>query len=340
MGSRCSGATIYRQRPDGTVETLLASYSTEIENGDKVVLRIANEPLPINKERIEAANTELAVASIELLKQGRAVDIHGRHDQLKEEGMRAFGQVMDRWCEKIFGIFDRLSHRQELERDFHYSLTRVYKKMGFEDAGIFYTAVGLKGNRKESFLSDALRIVKDSSVVVGYDREEIKKGEATLYLLVTNLPGVILRLLDLMKRYYLTLKSFSIESESSGLGLIKLRVKSNRPGQDDLWGYINKLEDLYKHIPLVTIIPLQRHAQIKVKLKENQLLTFFDMVLNSGVNIVSGKVETEIWGGLKKHPKLKVSLGVTFPMAMAGNILEKIERAGKARSLKVTATPD
>lgn len=338
MGSRCIRATIYRPRPDGTTEIVSASYSTEIENGDKIVLKIENEPLPINKERTEAANTELAVASTELLKQGRTVDIHRRHDQLKEEGMRAFGQFIDRWRAEIFGIFDRLTRGQELERDFHHSLKRVYKKMGFEDAGTFYTAVGLKGDRKESFLSGALRIIKDSSVVVGYDREEFKKGEATLYILVTNLPGVILRLLDLMKRYSLTLKSFSIKSGTAGLALIKLRAKFNDPGW--LWGYINKLEDLYKHIPLVTIIPLQSYAQIKVKLKENQLSNFFEMILNSGGNIVSGEVETEFLGGLKRQPKLRVKLRVVFPMVMASNALEKIERIGRSRSLKITATMD
>jgi hypothetical protein len=337
-GSCCVGATIYRPRPDGTTETISASYSTEIENGDKIVLKIANEPQPINKERIEAAHTELAIASTELLKQGRTVDIHRRHDQLKEEGMRAFGQVIDRWRAEIFGIFDLLSRKPRLEKDFHHSLERVYKKMGFEDEGSYYTAVGLKGDRKESFLSDALKIIKGSSVVVGYDREEFEMGEATLYLLVTNLPGVILRLLDLMKRYSLTLKNFSIESESGGLTLIKLKAKFN--DQNMLLGYVNKLEDLYKHVPLVTIIPLQRYAQIKVKLKESQLLTFFEMVLNSGGNIVSGEVETEFLGGLKRQPKLRVKLRVAFPMVMVSNALEKIERLGKARSLKITTTMD
>lgn len=320
-GNRCAGAEIQRLSPSGSWETIHASFSTPIKNGDRITLRIANEPQPITENRLMAAATEMAAASLGLLKRGREVDLNRRYDELKEEGSRAFKQALSQWEKNLIRIFDSLCDNPRLEKHFRFSLARVYKKLGFDNERIFYTAVGLKGEKRASFLAEAMQIIGDSSVIVGYEDREIEKGDANIFLLVNNGPGVILRLLQFLKRYGISLKAISIASQES-FALLKIRIKFNERSKFD--GFSRKIEDLYKDLPLTTSLPLRIPVIIKANLNESQLMTFLEDILSLGGNIINGEVRA---GTFRK--KIIAEFKIAFPLVVATDkVKNKLGRRG------------
>jgi len=327
-GSRCLGAEIERLGPDGKRETIHASFAAPIENGDRIRLRIANEPQPISDHRLRVGVTEIAAASLGLLKQGREIDLYRRFDELKEEGSNVFSRAVADWEAELLATFDKMTARPSLGKHFRFSLERVFRKLGFDNAGIFYTAIGLKGEKRAAFLREIIQVIKDSSVVIGYDNKEVDKGSADLHLLVSNSPGVSLRILNYLKRFKLQLRGISIQSDDR-FGLLKINVRcAEHAGWE---GFFRKIEDLYKDIPLVTSMPLRTPLKVETKLREDQLVDFIEDLLSLGGNITKGQAHVGTFSS-----KLIVQFdSVAFPIFIS---LDRIEAKLKKKGWKVTLT--
>ncbi len=328
-GRRTVGAEIIRLDHYGNREKITAGFSTHINSGDRISLKIANELQPITRRRLDAATTEIAIASLGLLRTGKEIDLDRRHDELKEIGSKTFNKEVEQWEKKLLELFDRLTGGLLLEKKFHFSNQRVFKKLGLPDLGTFYTAVGLRAGKSVEFLSEVMSIIQNSSAVAGFDSREIKKGEATLYILLSRKTGVILRLLKLLKIYDIILKDFSIGASEEGYTLVKLKV---RFGTDEkLPRFLNKLEDLYKNIPLLPQSPHQKQAEIRVRLKEEQLLGFLEMLLQLGGQILSGNVQTR-----RVRKTLDAKFKVAFPTPYIQTIADRIIKAGKKKYKKIS----
>ncbi|MGB9613336.1 MAG: hypothetical protein ACPL4K_04065 [Candidatus Margulisiibacteriota bacterium] len=320
LGRKCLAATIKQLNADGTWKNLRAKFSDPIENGDIIELEIGKKPLPINSERTNSATTELASASLELLRQGREIDFHRRFDELKSEGIRIFETTIESWKKDFISQFRRICPDPNLSLKFLYSIERVHRKLGFEQLGIFYTAIGLKKGKKDRFLNEILTIVRDSSLVLGYLPEELDKKEVSLQLLVRNFPGIIARLLNFTQNYKLELNFLNITSQSNGFSLITLKVKFNEHSAFEK--FINKLSDLYRHIPTVSLLPLQKKVSITIsRIKENKLFEVLEVILNANGNIVNGKAYHQFLTG-----KMKLEIEVSFPLANSTKSIEKIEK--------------
>ena len=328
-GRRTTGAEITRLDPNGKWETRSAGFSTLINSGDKIRLKIVNEPQPITRRRLEAATTEIAIASLGLLQTGKEVDIDRRYDDLREMGSQTFNKEVKKWEETLLDIFKRLSGKPGLEKRFSFSIERVFKKLGLPDPGTFYTAVGLRVGKRAEFLPEVMSIIQDSSVVVGYESKDLRKSEANLYVLLNRKAGVILRLMRLLDIYGMGLKDFSIGSSEGDYTLVRLRVTFGTA--EMLQRFLNKLEDLYKNIPLIPQSPHKKKVQISVKLKEDQLLGFLEMILQLGGQIIFGKVQTK-----RIRKKLDVNFEIAFPAAHVDNIIDRIAGTGKQKYKKIT----
>jgi|GEM_PF-1933670 len=328
-GRRTVGAEITRLDRNGNWETKSAGFSTLIQSGDRIRLKIANEPQPITRRKLDAATTEIAIASLGLLRTGKEVDLDRRHDELKEIGSQNFNKEVDRWKKQLLDLFDELMERSNLEKRFHFSIQRVFKKLGLPDLGTFYTAVGLRVGKRAEFLPEVMSIIQDSSVVAGYDSKEIKKGEANLYILMNHKTGVILRLLKLLEIYSIGLKDFQIGPSQGNYNLVKLRIKFE--AADKLPRFLNKLEDLYKNIPPIPQSPHRKQAEIKARLREDQLLGFLELLLQLGGQITSGKVQTR-----RIRKNLSVKFEVAFPTAHIDNITNRIIKTGKKKYKKIS----
>jgi len=329
FGIRCLGATIFRLDPKKSAwQEIRASFDTPIENGDMVRLNLDNEPLPASEKRQRSVTTYLGIASLELLKQGRTIDLKRRYDELHEEGVKIFEKGIEILRREFIARFNQACPVQNLEKRFLFSIERIYKKLGFDELGVFYTALGLKRGKSESFMAEVNKIIRDSSLVVGYPAQATKEKEITFYYLVKNLPGVLARLLELTKSLPTKIKSISIrKTKEEGLGLITLKIYSEK---DFLAKYLRKLEDLYKHVPLVSILPLQRKVRIEGKIKEEDLTEFLEIILGRNGDIVSGEA----------HPTFlssKMSLGfeVNFPMHTFEQELRKINKIANLKKIKI-----
>ena len=178
----------------------------------------------------------------------------------------------------------------------------------------------MKKGKKDRFLNEILTIVRDSSLVLGYLPEELDKKEVSLQLLVRNFPGIIARLLNFTQNYKLELNFLNITSQSNGFSLITLKVKFNEHSAFEK--FINKLSDLYRHIPTVSLLPLQKKVSITIsRIKENKLFEVLEVILNANGNIVNGKAYHQFLTG-----KMKLEIEVSFPLANSTKSIEKIEK--------------
>jgi ppGpp synthetase/RelA/SpoT-type nucleotidyltranferase len=321
-GARIVDAEVLRLTPEGTWTTLRADFQAPIENGDRIKLRLANDVQPFSEKRTAAAATELATASVELLKRGQTIDDDRRFDELKQEGEVAYKQAAAKWKAELLAAFTEICRSPRLQRQVRFSLERVYGKLGFGSAGIFYTALGLKAETRQAFLGEILQIIRDSSVAIGYDEGTLAKGNVDLHLLVTNNPGVLLHLFKYFQRFGLELGALDIRSMDS-FTLLKVGVRFTDRAR--FLGFVQKIEDLYHDMPLVSPTQLKAPVKITAKIKPSQMLPFLEEILNQGGHVIEGQANTPPFSS-----KLTVELNrVSFPLLYSlERIREKLTRKG------------
>lgn len=319
-GSRCLGGVIRRLDQNGKLKVIQANYATPIENGDQIALRLSEAPESISPKRLAAATTELALASQELLRRGLNISNLKDNDQTRKEGEAAFTKTVADWQKVVTAAFRRLAGRKVPDLSVLFSLDRVINKKGLRDLGTFYTAVGLKGERQRAFLLECRKIIETATTVVGYNRNDIKKGEADLFFLIADRPGVILRLLAALRMFNFQPENFSVVSREHDYILLKIRAKNITLDKFD--GFSSKLQNLYHN--LQPALPLRSHVRLRTNIHPDQLADFLELLVGIGGSIQNGAVAKSF---LRKT--LSVDLQVAFPLNHFVDVEKRVVKAAK-----------
>ncbi|MBU1617726.1 MAG: hypothetical protein KKF06_08160 [Candidatus Margulisbacteria bacterium] len=281
FGSRVIGGIIRRPLSDGSITEKTVGLDSPVESGDTISLILSKEVQPINRVRYDAARTQLAASSLELLAAGVTDFSLLSLNRYSTSGKKAFGELVKQWEAEIFDIFDRACPVNcENTRKIHYSRARLTNQAGFHDEETFYAALGLNKGTENLILKRTSRMLQEASVVTGW------KGKTIYVLFNNNYRGALVRLFTFLAATSSRVDSFNLHTSEGAYSLAEFSLGSLDQQIAD--NFTGRLINLYKHTSASNPFPTRRQQiEIKLRISPKELAMAVESVISLGENIAS-----------------------------------------------------